>query len=119
MKKDTVEIAGIEDLLPGTLKKVVVGDHEYLLFRIGNRFYCTDNRCPHISADLSTGFLMGTILTCCPLHHSRFDNTYGHVVRWTDLSGHILSIARQQRPPLALKTYPVTVDGGKILVDIT
>jgi len=116
--KDTVEIAGIEDLLPGTMKKVVVGDHEYLLSRIGDRFYCTDNRCPHLDADLSTGFLTGTILTC-PLHHSRFDITDGHVVRWTNLSGHILSMARQQKPPHALKTYPVTVEGGKILVDLS
>jgi len=28
-------------------------------------------------------------------------------------------MARQQKPPHALKTYPVTVEGGKILVDLS
>jgi 3-phenylpropionate/trans-cinnamate dioxygenase ferredoxin subunit len=114
---DTVEIAGTGELVPGMMKKVTVRGHEYLLVRDGDRFYCTDNRCPHLDADLSTGFLVGTILTC-PLHHSRFDITDGHVIRWTDLSGRILSMARKQKPPRPLRTYRVTVDGGKILVDI-
>jgi 3-phenylpropionate/trans-cinnamate dioxygenase ferredoxin subunit len=49
------------------------------------------------------------------MHHSRFDLSDGHVIRWTDLTGITLTVAKKQRPPRPLKVYPVKVEGDKIL----
>ena len=48
----------------GTKKKVKIQGHEILIVRVGNKYYATDNRCPHLNSDLSRGKLEGTIITC-------------------------------------------------------
>jgi 3-phenylpropionate/trans-cinnamate dioxygenase ferredoxin subunit len=110
-----VSIAKTSDLLPGTMKKVTVMGQSLLLARDGDRYYCTDASCPHLSGDLSKGALAGRIVTC-PLHHSRFDLADGHVVRWTDLTGIRLTVATNQRPPQPLVTRRLKIEGEDILV---
>lgn len=110
-----VEVCRLQDLGEGELKKVQAGGKEILLVRRGSRVYATDALCPHLQADLSEGTLHGFILTC-PMHHSQFDIRDGHVVRWTDLSGTILRYASRQVPPRPLTTYPVRVEGERVLV---
>ena len=41
----------------------------------------------------------------------------GHVVRWTDLSGTLLAYAKKALPPRPLPTYPVRIEGDRVLVD--
>ena len=110
-----IPVATVTDLKDGTMKKIRVDGNEFLLARIQERYYCTDAYCPHLGGDLSQGTLAGTVLTC-PLHHSQFDITDGKVRRWTDLSGTILTAAKNQRPPRSLRTYPVKIEGDSILV---
>jgi len=109
-----VEVAKTTDIAEGTMKKVIAGDREVLIAQIAGRFFCSDNLCPHLGGDLSAGILNGTIITC-PMHHSRFELSNGHVVRWTDLTGITLTVATNQRPPRPLRVYPVKVEGDKIL----
>ena len=108
-------VAKVTDVKPGTMKKIAVEGHEFLLSRIKDVYYCTDAYCPHLGGDLSQGSLNGNILTC-PLHHSQFDISNGRVVRWTDLSGTILSVAKKQKSPRSLRIYPVTIEGNTILI---
>jgi 3-phenylpropionate/trans-cinnamate dioxygenase ferredoxin subunit len=108
-------VATVTEVKPGTMKKIIVEGNEFLLARIKDVFYCTDAYCPHLGGDLSQGRLNGKVLTC-PLHHSQFDISNGRVIRWTDLSGSILTVAKKQRPPYSLRTYPVKVEGDTILV---
>jgi 3-phenylpropionate/trans-cinnamate dioxygenase ferredoxin subunit len=110
-----VEVARVSDIANGMLKKVVIGDRAILLAKVQGSLYATDALCPHLQADLSEGTLQGTVLTC-PLHGSQFDIRNGHVVRWTDLSGTLLTYAAKARPPHPLTTYPVRIDGDRILV---
>jgi 3-phenylpropionate/trans-cinnamate dioxygenase ferredoxin subunit len=110
-----VEVAKVSGFSEGMMKKVVIGDRAILLARVQGQFYATDALCPHLQADLTAGSLEGTVLTC-PLHHSRFDVRNGSVIRWTDLSGIRLTYASRARPPHPLRTYPVRVDGDRILV---
>jgi 3-phenylpropionate/trans-cinnamate dioxygenase ferredoxin subunit len=97
------------------MKKIRAGGQDLLLARVGNRYYCTDAYCPHLGGNLSEGTLTGTILTC-PMHHSQFDISDGHVLRWTDLTGSILVEAKTRRPPRPLRTYPVKIEGNAVFV---
>ena len=111
-----IRVAAVSDLKNGSMKKVHAGGKDLLLARAGDRYYCTDLSCPHLGGDLSAGSLAGTILTC-PLHHSQFDLSDGHVVRWTDLTGSILIAAKNHRPPRALLTYPVKIKENAVFIE--
>ncbi len=112
-----VEVPGGLEIASGQMKKFNVAGHEILLARGGDNFYATDNRCPHMNGNLSLGKLEKTIITC-PVHHSQYDLTDGHVVRWTDWSGIKLSLAKFFKSPRPVKTYKVKVEGGKVLVEV-
>jgi 3-phenylpropionate/trans-cinnamate dioxygenase ferredoxin subunit len=112
-----VEIDTVDELKDGTMKMVIIDDHEYMLARVGGNYYCTDNRCPHMGGNLSMGKLEGTVVTC-PRHHSQFDLTDGHNIRWTDWTGIKLAIGKLLRSPRPLRVYEVKVEGDKIMAEI-
>jgi 3-phenylpropionate/trans-cinnamate dioxygenase ferredoxin subunit len=113
---ELIPVATVIELQDGTMKKIRAHGHDFLLVRVKEKYYCTDAYCPHLGGDLSQGTVTGTVLTC-PLHHSQFDITDGHVIRWTDLSGKVFTVAKNQRPPRPLRIYPVKIDGNSILVN--
>jgi 3-phenylpropionate/trans-cinnamate dioxygenase ferredoxin subunit len=109
------EVAKVEELKSGTMKKVFAEGHEILLARVGDKYYATDNRCPHRKGDLSQGKLEGTIVTC-PLHGSQFYISNGQVVRW--LKGGLMSkLGSVLKLSKALMVYNVKVEDGKVLVE--
>lgn len=112
-----VAVPGGNELKGGQMKMFNLGKREILLARVGDTFYAADNRCPHMNGNLSEGKLERTVVTC-PRHHSQFDLTDGHVVRWTDWSGIKLSVAKMMKSPRTLNTYKVKVEGGKVVVEI-
>ena len=115
--KSFVEVAKTDEFADGAMKQVSVGGQEILVARVGDRYYSADNRCPHMGGNLSQGTLEGTILTC-PRHHSQFDLTDGHVVRWTDWTGILLATGKLLKSPRSMKTHPVREEGGSILVGL-
>ncbi|MGZ7048989.1 MAG: Rieske (2Fe-2S) protein, partial [Methanobacterium sp.] len=48
-----VEIAATNELVDGNKKMVKFNDHELMLARVGDNYYCSDNRCPHMGGNLS------------------------------------------------------------------
>ena len=70
-----------------------------------------------MGGNLSQGTLEGTVVTC-PRHHSQFDITDGHVIRWTDWSGIKLGVGKLLRSPRPLKTYEVKIEEDKIMVQM-
>jgi 3-phenylpropionate/trans-cinnamate dioxygenase ferredoxin subunit len=112
-----VEVPGGNELQSGQMKMFNLGKHEILLARVGDTFYAADNRCPHMNGNLSEGKLEKTVVTC-PRHHSQFDLSDGHVVRWTDWSGIKLSLAKMMKSPRPVKTYKVKAEGGKVMVEV-
>jgi 3-phenylpropionate/trans-cinnamate dioxygenase ferredoxin subunit len=109
------EVAKIEELKSGTMKKVIAEGHEILLARVGDKYYTADNRCPHKKGDLSRGKLEGTVVTC-PVHGSQFDISNGHVVRW--LKGGLMSkLGSALKMSKALTVYNLKVENGKVLVE--
>jgi 3-phenylpropionate/trans-cinnamate dioxygenase ferredoxin component len=118
VKGGFIEAGTISGLREGMMQKFLVGDRTLLLAKVEGRFYVTDCICPHLGADLSEGMLHGTVLTC-PFHGSRFDIRDGRVVRWTELTGVKLVYAMKERPPRPLHTYPVRIEGDRILIKLT
>jgi 3-phenylpropionate/trans-cinnamate dioxygenase ferredoxin subunit len=110
-----IEVAVADEFADGALRQVEVDGHELLVARAAGEFFITDNRCPHLGGRLSKGALEGTVLTC-HLHHSQFDLRDGRVLRWTDWSGPVLTIAELARHPRPLRTYEVRVEDDRVYV---
>jgi len=110
------EVARIEELKNGTMKKVMAEGHEILLARVEDKYYAVDNRCPHMKGDLSRGRLEGTVVTC-PLHGSRFDITNRRVVRWLK-GGLMAKVGSALKPSKDLTVYNVKVEDGGVLVEV-
>lgn len=112
-----MEVGKTGELADGTMKQVSVQGREILLARIGNSYYATDNRCPHMGGRLSMGKLAGTVVTC-PLHGSQFDLSDGRVVRWLRGAGLTARIGRVLKSPRPLTAYKVKVEGDSVLIEI-
>jgi 3-phenylpropionate/trans-cinnamate dioxygenase ferredoxin subunit len=112
-----IEVTGADELQNGQMKLFNVGGKQIMVARAADSFYAADAHCPHMGGNLYEGKLDGTVVTC-PRHRSQFDLTDGHNVRWTDWSGIKLSVGKVFRSPRPLRTYPVRVEGGKVLVEM-
>jgi naphthalene 1,2-dioxygenase system ferredoxin subunit len=84
--------------------EVEVDGREIALYRIEDAVYATDAICTHAHARLAEGFLEGYEIEC-PLHQGRFDVRTGKALC----------------PPLTqdVRIYPVTVQDGEVLIDVT
>ncbi len=91
------------DVPEGSPKCVTVSQRQFALFKVDGMVYCLDNRCTHLGGPLCQGRVAGTVVTC-PWHGSRFDVRTGQVVG---------APARND-----VRSYPVTVDNGRIWADI-
>jgi len=98
-----VKVCEASDVPPGTMHPVDVDEKRLMIVNVDGQLYATDRTCTHEEADLATGFLVDSIVTC-PLHLSRFDVTSGEV----------------QNPPATapLKTYRLKVEGTSVYVEL-
>jgi len=98
---DYVKVCDVAEVSLGSMHPVDVAGRRLMIVNVNGQLYATDRTCTHEEADLSTGFLMGTIVTC-PLHLSRFDLVTGEV---------------QNAPAsVPLKTYTLKVEGASVYV---
>jgi nitrite reductase (NADH) small subunit len=80
------------------------GGRELAIFNLGDRFFATDNCCPHKGGPLCDGIVTGSAVVC-PLHAWKVNLATGEV----------------ERPSAAntcVRTYPARVDDGIIVVRI-
>jgi len=112
---DFVHLTSIEGLGDGTMKQAEAEGHEFLIARVGDDFFVSDARCPHLHGHLVRGTLDGTVVTC-PLHHSQFDLIDGSVVRWTDFTGAVKSVAEFARHARPLRVYETSIQGSELSV---
>jgi 3-phenylpropionate/trans-cinnamate dioxygenase ferredoxin subunit len=110
-----VQIGVVGEMESGDMRAVQVNGREVLVARVGNEYFATDNRCPHMGGNLSRGTLQGTIVTC-PRHGSRFDLSGGRVVRWLGGSGFLAAVGKALKAPRPLATYKVEVSGDRIML---
>lgn len=98
-----VKVCDTADVPLDSMHAVDIGEKRLMIVNVRGQFYATDRICTHEEADLTTGFLMGSIVTC-PLHLSRFDVVSGEV---------------QNAPAsVPLKTYPLKVEGTSVYVQV-
>jgi 3-phenylpropionate/trans-cinnamate dioxygenase ferredoxin component len=95
---DWVEACGADDI---DEEDVIRFDHAGRTFAIYRT--ATDGLCTHEQIHLSGGLLMGTIIEC-PKHNGRFDIVTG--------------AAKGAPVCVNLKTYPVKVEGGRVLLQV-
>jgi 3-phenylpropionate/trans-cinnamate dioxygenase ferredoxin subunit len=104
------KVAQVSDIAPGSMTKVVHGNHEVLVANIGGAFYAIPERCPHMGGHLSEGTLQGAIVTC-PRHGSQFDVKTGQAVR----NPKILLFSMKVKDACA---YPLKIEGNDILLGL-
>ena len=101
---EPVRVAGLDELEPGTLKEVVIGDTTVCLARTSDgEFYAFTNNCSHRDFPLHTGTLEDHQIECS-WHGARFDVTTGRALRLPAI-----------RP---IRTYEVTVRDDAVFVTL-
>ena len=98
-----VRVASVDDIPSGEALQVETDGLTLALCRVDGDVYCVQDVCTHEQAFLSEGFCEGNEIEC-PLHGSIFD------VR----TGEVKSLPATD----PLKTYPVKVENGDVLVDV-
>ena len=91
------------DIPENSVKRFEVGKHVLAVYNVGGAFYATDDECTHGAASLSDGILEDGIIECT-MHFGAFNCRTGEAV--------------QAPCSIALRTYKVVVQDGKILVDL-
>ena len=72
------------------------------LFNVDGAFYALDNDCPHRGGPLGEGDLDGTVVVC-PWHAWRWDVKTG---------------ANVNNPAVMMPCFPVSVDDGRVFVEL-
>ena len=101
MPEDFVKVAQTDEIAPGEMKAVELGEQAILLVNIGGEFHAVSEICTHAYAPLSGGYLEGEEVEC-PLHGSVFNTKTGEALG----------------PPAdePLIVYSVRVEGTDILI---
>jgi NAD(P)H-dependent nitrite reductase small subunit len=94
-----VAVARLGDLAARDRTLVTIDGTEIALFRVAERVYAIQNRCPHRGGPLIRGFLEDGPAVRCPMHGWRYD----------------LGTGASDRPATAV-VYQVRVDGDEISV---
>ncbi|WP_395661783.1 MocE family 2Fe-2S type ferredoxin [Aestuariivirga sp.] len=100
-----VAACSVEDV---ALEDVIRFDHGSRTFAVyrspAGQYYATDGLCTHEKIHLADGLVMDNIIEC-PKHNGRFDYRTGE--------------AKGAPVCINLRTYPVRVDDGKVLIDVS
>ena len=97
-------VAQVEEVPPGKMIGAEVSGEKILVANVGGEFYAMRAKCNHMGGPLDKGTLENNVVTC-PLHGSKWDVKTGALVRFT-------------RPLPPERIYRVTIDGGRILVEV-
>ncbi len=98
-----IKVASTADLENGDVISVRAGDAQVALYRDADEIFATDNICTHQYALLSDGYFDDGCIEC-PLHQATFDIRTGKAM---------CAPATKD-----LRTYPVKVESGDVLVEV-
>ena len=97
-----VKVKPLEELCPGDLTEIRVGEGTYVVCNVDGNIYCLTGTCPHAGGPLAQGSCnAGTLV--CPWHGWEFDCRTG------------LSDSSKRGK---LDTFPVVLQDGFILIDV-
>ncbi|MGA2045645.1 MAG: MocE family 2Fe-2S type ferredoxin [Roseiarcus sp.] len=99
-----VDACAAEDIEPEDVIRYDLGDRTFAIYRTeDDRYFATAGLCTHEQVHLADGLVMGSIIEC-PKHNGRFDFRTG--------------AAKGAPVCVDLATYPVKVEGGRVLVNL-
>lgn len=98
-----IDALSADDLPSDDVTGLAVAGRDIAIYTVGAEVYATDNLCTHGNARLCDGFLDGHEIEC-PLHQGKFDVRTGQ--------------ATCAPVTEALRSYPVKVEGGRVLLQI-
>jgi nitrite reductase/ring-hydroxylating ferredoxin subunit len=125
-----IKVASVGDILPGGLMLVQAEGIEMVLCNDGGVYYAVERRCGHMSAPLELGTLNHYILTC-PMHSAQFSVVTGETISGAvplnrptpnkegpeAVPGYLLRLIEKVKT-LDIKTFPVTVEGNGVYVEV-
>ena len=99
-----VQLCVLDDLPEGLGREFQVGDQPIAVFRTrGGHVFAVDAICPHKGGHFADGMLAGDQVVC-PYHTFKFDSTTGEC---------------DQPGVCAIKTYPIDVENGVVVITMT
>ncbi|WP_031496375.1 Rieske (2Fe-2S) protein [Bryobacter aggregatus] len=97
-----VAVAQVDDIPEGTSTEAVIGIETYVICNHQGQIHVLEGICPHRNGPLGAGnFADGRVI--CPYHGWEFDCVSGEYDR---------------NPLVRLKTFPVRIEGGQVLIEI-
>jgi biphenyl 2,3-dioxygenase ferredoxin subunit len=98
-----IELCEAAEVAVGAAVKVETSGLTLAVFNLDGEIYVTDDACTHGPGSLSEGYICGDTVEC-DFHNGVFNIKTGEVVA----------------PPcmIPLKTYPATVEDGKVFIDV-
>jgi 3-phenylpropionate/trans-cinnamate dioxygenase ferredoxin subunit len=104
MSDGWIEVCKVGDIEPEDVMRFDHDGRTFAVYRLlDDRFYATDGNCTHAQVHLAGGLVMGRIIEC-PKHNGRFDIPSGQ--------------AKGAPACIDLKTYPVKVESGVVLMRV-
>ncbi len=103
MSEDLIKLCAAADVAQDSVIQVEADGLVVAVFNLGGNFFVTDDHCTHGPGSLSEGYIDGDVVEC-NFHNGQFDIKTGEVVS----------------PPcmVSVKTYPATVEGGVVAIEV-
>ena len=103
MSENYVDVASVDDLVPGQMACLSAGSLKVLLCNVDGVFHAVSQMCSHEEYPLCIGALQGDTVKCS-LHGSRFKLSSGEPM--------------DEPADEPIRVYPVRLADGRVLVDI-
>ncbi|WP_416425545.1 MocE family 2Fe-2S type ferredoxin [Pseudomonas sp. App30] len=104
MSEQWIDVCAIDDIDAEDVMRFDHQQHSYAVYRsAASEFFATDGRCTHEAIHLADGLVLDHVIEC-PKHNGRFDYRTGKAL------GAPVCVN--------LKTYPVRVEGGRVLLAV-
>lgn len=110
-------VGRVEELPPGSVRIVPLGRYGIGVFNVRGTYYALHNYCPHFGAPICLGDVSGTTESEGP-YHLRWVRD-GEILRcpWHGWEVDIASGKTVTAPTKAVKTYPVLVEDGLVILE--
>ena len=100
-----MRVCAVADVESGAILGVeIAGLPRLAVYRVGDEFYCSQDLCTHGAASLSDEGDLNDYIIECTWHDGKFDIRTGQPCALPCTE--------------ALRTFPVTVEGGEVFIDV-
>jgi nitrite reductase (NADH) small subunit len=116
-----VDVGAVEDFPDRTMQVVEAGGREFGVCHWGDEFFALRNICPHQAAPVCGGFLQSRLTGRCRVEGVDLIAAPEEPVilcAWHRWEFSVRTGESAWDPRFRVKTYPVSVDGGRVLLTL-